>query len=188
MCATTIIAKNGDVVLQVFKDTETSIHLLVSSNVLSLASHVFETMFDGRFAEGQDLSSASPKTIQLTDDNPECMTMLCKLIHLQNSDIPSKLELDALINFAILCDKYDCTDSVRPWSKIWVSHLLSNTENKLCEKLFSVSYMLDLPHEFMDAGERLIRHRRSIDVEQFTIHGHDFVPRFLIGAYPILLW
>jgi len=187
MSATTIIAKNGDVILQVPKDTETSVHLLVSSNVLRLASHVFETMFDGRFAEGQDLSSASPKTIQLTDDNPECMTMLCRIIHLKNSAIPSKLELDALIDFAILCDKYDCTDSVRPWSKIWVSHLLSNTENKLCEKLFSISYLLDLPDEFRDAGERLICHRRSLDKEQFTIHGHDFVPRFLIGAYPTLI-
>jgi hypothetical protein len=123
MCATTIIAKNGDVILQVLKDTETSVRLLVSSTVLSLASHVFEAMFDGRFAEGQDLSSATPKTIQLTDDNPECMTMLCRLIHLQNSDIPFNLELDFLIDFAILCDKYDCADSVRPWSKIWVSHL-----------------------------------------------------------------
>ena len=187
MSATTIIAKNGDVILQVIEDAETSVHLRVSSQVLSLASHVFETMFNGRFAEGQDLSSASPKTIQLTDDDPKCMTMLCKLIHLQNSEIPTKLELDALIDFALLCDKYDCADSVRPWSKIWVSHLLSETENKLCEKLFSVSYMLDLPHEFMDAGERLIRHRRSLDLDQFTIHGHDFVPRFLISAYPFFL-
>jgi hypothetical protein len=187
MCATTIIAKNGDVILQVLKDTETSVRLLVSSNVLSLASHVFEAMFDGRFAEGQDLSSASPKTIQLTDDNPECMTMLCRLIHLQNSDIPFDLELDALIDLAILCDKYDCADSVRPWSKIWVSHLLSDTEKNSCEKLITVSYLLDLPHEFMDASERLIRHRRSLDKEQFTIHGHDFIPEFLIGAYSILL-
>jgi hypothetical protein len=187
MCATTIIAKNGDVILQLLKDTETSVGLLVSSNVLRLASHVFENMFDGRFAEGQDLSSTSPKTIQLTDNNPKCMTMLCRIIHLKNSEIPSKLELDALIDFAILCDKYDCADSVRPWSKIWVSHLLSNTENKSCEKLFSVSYMLDLPDEFRATGERLIRHRRSLDKEQFTIHGHDFVPRFLIGAYPILI-
>jgi hypothetical protein len=182
MSATTIIAKNGDVILEVLQENETSVRLRVSSQVLSLASRVFENMFDGRFAEGQDLSPASPKTIQLTDDNPKCMTMFCKLTHLQNSDIPVKLELDDLIDFAIFCDKYDCADSVRPWSKVWVSSLLSDIENKSWEKLISVSYTLDLPHEFMDAGERLIRHRRNLDGEQFTIHGYDSVPTFLIGA------
>lgn len=186
MSATTIIAKNGDVILQVLKDTETSVRLRVSSQVLSLASRVFENMFDGRFAEGQDLSSESPKTIQLTDDNPKYITMVCKLIHLQNSDIPDKLELDDLIDFAIFCDKYNCSDSVRPWSKIWVSNLLSDTKNKSWEKLISVSYTLDLPNEFMYACERLIHHCRNMDMEQFTVHGYDFVPTFLIRAYSFL--
>jgi hypothetical protein len=85
------------------------------------------------------------------------------------------------------CRRVDFRDAGFGVLKFCGPTVLSDTENKSCEKLISVSYVLDLPHEFMDASERLIRHRRSLDKEQYTIRGHDFVPKFLIGAYPILL-
>jgi hypothetical protein len=69
-----VIATKGDVILQLGKVGvgDGVRNVLVSSVVLSLASPVFATMFDGRFSEGQSLSPASPRTVPLSDDDPEC--------------------------------------------------------------------------------------------------------------------
>jgi hypothetical protein len=101
-----VIDKRGDVILQVGADNN-AVHLLVSSKVLSLASKVFEAMFNNDFAESQNLSSTSPREMPLPDDNPVQMTTICKLAHMQTSDNPEKLDVADLANFAVLCDKYD---------------------------------------------------------------------------------
>jgi hypothetical protein len=107
-----VIDKRGDVILQVGTDSD-AVHLLVASKVLSLASKVFEAIFNNGFAEGQNLSPTSPREVPLPEDNPVHMTTVCKLLHMQTSDVPERLAVADLADFALLCDKYDCTNGVR---------------------------------------------------------------------------
>ena len=65
------------------KNDEVAYNLLVSSEVMSIASPVFAAMFDGRFAEGQDLSSEAPREVDLPDDDPELVKLLCEIVHLK---------------------------------------------------------------------------------------------------------
>jgi len=178
---TVSLAKRGDVILCVGGEEQGTFRILVSSASMSVASSVFEAMFYGRFAEGQALSSTNPREIALPDDSPTSMLLLCQIIHMKTSDIPRQLELNALADFAILCDKYDCVDAVRAWSRVWVLELLAKPEAPGFEKLIMVTYALDLPDEFCKVTRSLIINRTfSVDIE-VAAHGTDFVPLKAFG-------
>lgn len=178
---TIILAKRGDVILCVGKDDE-RVKLLVSASLMSFASSVFEVMFDGRFFEGQGLSPANPREVSLPDDDPQSMSLLCRIIHMQTADIPPQLEVVALADFAVLCDKYNCIDSVRPWGRVWVLELLPKPATQGYEKLLMIAYVLDLPDEFYKVTQSLLRNRTfSVDLE-VAAHGADFIPLSIFGT------
>jgi len=52
------------------------------------------------------------KEIELPDDDPGSLKLMLKLIHLQRSDLPEVLSPEALLQFALLADKYDCSTAV----------------------------------------------------------------------------
>ncbi|CAG5153773.1 uncharacterized protein ALTATR162_LOCUS3323 [Alternaria atra] len=154
-----IIAKKGDVILQLGKVgvRECVRKILVSSMVLSLASPVFATMFDGRFSEGQNLLPTSPYTVPLPDDDPQCIIMICKIGHMQTSQLPTALTAMAFFKLALVCKKYDCVDVVRTWAIIWVAELLENPATQDFEKIALAIHLLNLPNEFFKVSQSLIR-------------------------------
>ncbi|KAF2183859.1 hypothetical protein K469DRAFT_751265 [Zopfia rhizophila CBS 207.26] len=157
---TTTIDKRGDVLLQLSKD-DTTFSLLVSSRTLSLASPVFEAMFNHGFAEGRKLSSDSPRAIPLPDDDPSYMALLFMIVHMETSSIPVKLELEQLADFALLCDK------------------LPKPQAPRFPKLLFVTYVLDLPHEFYKVTQSLVRDRAVYVNIGCAMNGHDFLPAAL---------
>lgn len=84
---TDIIAKRGDVIIHVGKAPQTERKLLVSSVLLNHMSTVFAAMFDGRFTEGQGLTSASPREVPFPDDGADSMATVCKIIYAQLADL-----------------------------------------------------------------------------------------------------
>jgi hypothetical protein len=184
MPATTVINKDGDVLLQLGKENDESARaLLVSSHVLSLASTVFGAMFNGRFAEGQDLSSASPRGVPVPDDDPTLMEILCNIFHLRMLEVPEELALKSLADFALLCDKYDCREAVRFHVKSWVLGHISNPDAPDYEKLLFVTYVLDLPHEFRTVTLAIVRDRKTGIKVSIATHGQAFIPLTLLGAW-----
>jgi hypothetical protein len=178
-----IIAKRGDVLLQPSKDGKPVGTLLVSSHVLSLASLVFEAMFNGKFLEGQERSAASPRKVALPDDNPEALILLCKITHLQLGDAPDQVSFDELADFAIVCDKYQCTTAVRSWSKVQIIQLLPKQNTPLYSKLIFITYVLDLPIEFGEVSLRMIRDRTSGFNYHDAAHGTHFIPLAMLGKH-----
>jgi hypothetical protein len=175
---TTNLAKRGDVILVLGKGTGTEvvIKLLVASAFLREASTVFDKMFDGRFAEGKGLSSASPRELPPPDDDPTCMSLFCHIVHMKTTEVPRQLDVNTLAGFAILCDKYDCVNAVRLWSRVSVLELLSQPSTTGYEKLLMTTYALDLPDEFRKATRSLIHHRTfSVDIDVAT-HGKISFP------------
>ena len=173
------LSKRGDVLLKLGAHGET--RLLVSTAHMSEASSVFAAMFDGRFLEGQSSTTDAQREVLLPDDDPESMTILCKIVHFQADDVLESVTLDALADFAILCDKYDCIRAAAPWGKLWVNEFLAVPITPSTEKLILVTYLLDLPWQFRQTTKLLVQHRTAID-ESVARHGLDFLPKKLFGT------
>jgi len=155
--------------------------LLVSTAHMSEASSVFAAMFDGRFLEGQSSTTDAQREVLLPEDDPGSMTILCKIVHFKADDVFESLTLDALAEFAILCEKYDCTRAAASWAMVWVNQFLAAPITLSTEKLIFITYLLDLPGQFRQTTKLLVQHRTAID-ESVARHGLDIVPKKLFGT------
>jgi hypothetical protein len=165
----------GDILLHVGIDKKP---LLVSSKALSLASPVFKAMFDGRFAEGQNLSPDSPRVLQLLDDAPTPMMTLCSIAHMNTVDLKFAPNPVALADLAVLCDKYNCAEAVRGWCQLWVLQLTSQIGVPGYGKLILVTYMFDMPEEFHKVTQKWLC---DYSCGSTVFHGDHFVPSKVFG-------
>jgi hypothetical protein len=132
-------------------------------------------MFNGNFAEGQALSTSSPRTIPLPEDDQESMLLICRIAHLQTADIPEELSADSFADFAdfaITCDKYQCGAAVQAWSKVWVSKLLKKAPCTNFEKTLLATYILDMPQEFYEVCTILA----LTNVNDTKVFASDYLP------------
>ncbi|MCJ1451272.1 hypothetical protein MMC28_001608 [Mycoblastus sanguinarius] len=93
---------------------------VVSSVVLCFASPVWKAMFDpqGHFMEATN-SSTGTKEFRFEGDDPDALLILLQIAHLQFRKLPESLDYERLLNLAILCDKYDTVELIRPWVAKW---------------------------------------------------------------------
>ncbi|KAK5951038.1 hypothetical protein OHC33_007791 [Knufia fluminis] len=101
---TTNIVDRGDVIL-VLGEGDTSLQLKVNSQMLRAGSEVFEAMFGGNFAEGQNLSYDKPKEVNLEDD-PQAMKVICLVLHFKYKQVPDLLDVQEVYNLAVVVDKF----------------------------------------------------------------------------------
>lgn len=79
---------------------------LASPFVFGLASPVFKAMFSDRYAEGQHLSSSSPKEPLLQGDDKEALTTVLRYMHFKEENDP--VSGSDIYQFSVGCDKYNC--------------------------------------------------------------------------------
>jgi hypothetical protein len=139
-------------------------------------------MFNNGFAEGQNLSPTSPREVPLPEDDPVHMNTTCKLVHMQSSDVPESFAVADLADFALLCDKYDCANGVRAWSKTWMSWF--EPDDAASARLLTVAYLLDLPREFRTISQNLLHRHSTTDKSLFAVGGHDLMPLEVISGAP----
>lgn len=167
-------------IFQVGQEPQIERKLLVSSVQLSQVSSVFAAMFDGRFAEGQDLTPASPRVVPLPEDDADVMAVVCKIVHHLSADISVTTTATELVNIAIMCHKYDCVEAVRAWGIIWAADVLERPTAADFEKTLVATYLLDLAPQFLNTSKSLIRHRSDLLSISALSLGHDFLsPRLL---------
>jgi hypothetical protein len=155
------IDPDGDAVLEI-GSTDVKGHLRVSSKVLALASPVFAAMFGPQFLEGSILAqSKAPITVPLPEDNPDAVTLLVNILHLRTNEVPTNPSLKTLEEFAVLCDKYDCSRAIRPWSMLWLQAYESHAGEKDYDVLLVIAYALDLPQSFHKISRGIIIKRQG---------------------------
>jgi hypothetical protein len=112
----------GDVILA-FKSPESDLpeKYLASSRVLSLASPIFSKLLRGAFSQSDDSRNGATTCLTLEGDNSEAMATILRIIHFRRDSMPFDLAPLALAQIAILCDKYNVTDSLEAWIQIWTS-------------------------------------------------------------------
>jgi hypothetical protein len=103
---------SGDVTLLIGYGDDRK-RVLVSTTVLRLASPVWKAMFGARWAE----SEASE--IDLSHDDADAMLLVLRIAHLQFHDLAKGLKYRALLDLAVVCDKYDLIHLVRPFLDLY---------------------------------------------------------------------
>ena len=168
----------GDVLLEVGTDPKLS--LLVSSKVLSVTSEVFRALFNPHFEEGTKLAaklvaldrygvhsqtfvltlsrnSGETYKLRLEDDDPAAMQKLCCLLHNQSEaqQRVSGTKISEFVEFAIVCDKYMCTDAVKVATLAWLAELQPAAGVEELQKLLVSTYFLDEPEKFLQISKQL---------------------------------
>jgi hypothetical protein len=164
--------------------------LLISSKILIIASPVYKAMFNGRFLEGTTLENAKacpgllPYRLPHPEDNDNAVTLLCQILHNNTDSIPDRPSLESLEDLATVCDKYQCTSSLRFCGAIWLRNWLIHYEeivpdiDSICRLLF-FAYVADLGYEFQELSWKLLLYHKG----PFT--GQDAKAVSLIG-HPLL--
>ena len=87
----------------------------VSSEVLTLASPVFNAMLNGNFREGQlELNNDSPPTLDLPEDDADAMLLLCQVLH-PHAEAEHRIRPSFIVDAATLIDKYGCYSACSDW-------------------------------------------------------------------------
>lgn len=125
------VYRNGDLMLVVGEDFGPAHRFRVSRDTMCMASPVWRAMLsrDGQFSE------ASQKEVTFGVDDPEALLLILQIAHLEFSEALQKINLQKLVDVAILCDKYDTVAMVRPFIPGWVQPFLCDHNlAKECEE------------------------------------------------------
>ena len=152
----------GDLVL-VIGSGENQKSIRASSKVLSLASPVLAAMFSPRrFSEGSALSSSNPPNIHLPEDDPEAVTVFCRLVHFReyqgNQKAPS---FNELLNMALFCDKYDAGLALNPWCELWFPFQPGSEKDGDYRNMLALAYAFNNQGTCVSELLLPIRHRRK---------------------------
>lgn len=119
-----ILRVNRDLTLVVGQQKE---RILVSRDVVVDICKPWEAMLT-RFIE------ASKSEVELPDDDPTAVTIVCTIAHLKFHDLPLTLTINELSGLATLCDKYDTIAMVGPFIHDCVTPWFFGAANKLEDK------------------------------------------------------
>ncbi|KAF3930927.1 hypothetical protein ABW19_dt0208138 [Dactylella cylindrospora] len=122
-CETVVIVPNADVALLVGQPTSPDRRkVLASSHILTIASPYFRALLTpDRFTEGIIFQQHKQIELQMFEDDPAAVIVVCGILHLQSRRIPPTLTGDQLAEVAIVLDKYDCVDAAWAWTRLWMS-------------------------------------------------------------------
>jgi hypothetical protein len=129
----------------------------VSPNIFSMVSPVFRAMFKPNFLEGAELAKGIEIVpIYLPDDDPEVFLIFCNVVHHRSNDIPPQPTPMQLCKMAVIVDKYDCGEAIRPWGILWLQREIRGlTIEDLCQ-LLVFAYAVDLPQQFSDLSKEVL--------------------------------
>jgi hypothetical protein len=126
----------------------------VSSQTLVMISPVLDRILNGKFRGGQlDFSQQIPPTISLPEDKPAAMLTLCQIVHHQHDDeiVHDRENPQAILDMAILCDKYECQSAVMywfHWQLLSESHCIMYPEFQERAMLIRAAWLMDSSDAF----------------------------------------
>lgn len=195
-----IYHKKGDVMI--ISDSK---EMLVSSQVLSMVSPVFDRMFEPGFLEGdRKRSKDNPLRLPLDDDSPEALSLLFHILHLSPRQRYTEPDFDLLLRLAQLADKYGCLDSIRDPIERWLYSLtakliglhgylnpmpgrwfhLFTDQNSYDEivlvKLIAISFLIDEGNAFRKSTATLLKYLSADRIER--LYSQDVLPQSLKGT------
>ena len=153
-----LLDEEGDAILDVEDQTcQKTFEFRISTKVLCLASKYFVKIFGPNFEEGQRLRQGNCPHIKLVDDDPRTIHTMLAALHYQDVSELRPMDAERLATLAVHCDKYTCTDALRPLILSWLTDLepIKNPADEFGFLLLT-TYMLDSSKQFKDISARAI--------------------------------
>lgn len=111
------ITKSPDITLRVGGELE----LHVNSHVLGVASKVFETMLQPKWFDRSKVGGAAElPVLELPEDNPMIVEVLCMMIHFRGNEISTPKSLEMIVALVMLMEKYDCLNVGKLSIQLWL--------------------------------------------------------------------
>ncbi|KAK9780390.1 putative BTB domain-containing protein [Seiridium cardinale] len=178
----------GDVILHV-KNSATGAEgkFLVASKVLGLASKMFAKMFSPSFKEGRQLREEVRPCITLEEDDPTAMETILRVLHYKHESIPFTMNAKTLSTLAVHIDKYQCHQTLAPWTRHWCASFKDVTSSKDIGFFLLAAYLLwfpSLPVLMAHAVKHLPPGFLAAWWEEETLH---YLPDTLTGSQPDLI-
>ncbi|MCJ1244733.1 hypothetical protein MMC30_001932 [Trapelia coarctata] len=143
--------------------------LLVSSKVLSVASPVFKKLFGPHFMEGSQLSTTSPGTVSLSEDNAEVVVALCQILHHRYSESVESLTFSFINNLAVVADKYDCVQSLMYFSaNYFYMKMRQQSSGFDVGRLIFSAFLFDNPIIFREVTKSMVYSLLSTDYRRLA--------------------
>lgn len=153
-----VVDHRGDLVIH-FQENSVQ----VSSRVLSLASPVFESMFNGDFKESLKNSSSSQDKheISLPEDDFESFIIWSRVIHFRSNIIEGPPTSSTLLTLACLCEKYQSMDTMALHLREWIDQYpkdMKHTKENLVNlaNLLLASYICDFALLFKSISKDIL--------------------------------
>ncbi|GIK06683.1 hypothetical protein Aspvir_002333 [Aspergillus viridinutans] len=98
----------------------------VSSRHLSLASPVFNRMFNGNWFEGHEIRSEGIAVVIMDIWDVDTTLIIMNIMHGYAPKAPRKVDLETLAKIAMIVDYYQCPGVVEVFADIWIDQLKSD--------------------------------------------------------------
>lgn len=159
--------------------------MLVSSQVLSMVSPVFERMFEPGFSEGdKKRSKDDPLLLPLDDDNSEALALLFHILHFSPRQRYNEPGVDLLLRLVQLADKYGCLDSIQDPIERWLYQLTMTKfryDSFDLVKLVALSFLIGSGDNFRKSASILVKQFSADEIEDPRFQ--NFLPQSFKGMY-----
>ncbi|KAF1991476.1 hypothetical protein K402DRAFT_416779 [Aulographum hederae CBS 113979] len=120
------------------------VEYVVSKKAMSLASLVWDAMFNRNFSE------TTAKRVPFVGDDPFALLVVLRIAHMQFSQLPKSVSFRQLLEIAVICDKYDTLAVIRPWLSTWADPHKNNTKSPEYEEWFFIAWVFGDAETFKD--------------------------------------
>lgn len=185
----------GDLLLRATQEgSKYTKKFLVNRACLCVVSPVFRAMLgqDSPFIEGSaaDIDSSTP-VVDVEEHHVDSLFTLFAIFHHKHLLVKEEMTSEELYDIALLCDKYDCSESLRPWSAVWIKPHLSEieSENEGVENCLFIAWTLQSKELFEITTKLLICNSQLTTEGKLYVNEGDFTveegPTAVIGKTTI---
>lgn len=137
-------------------------NFLVNSRVLLHTSPFLRILLDpqSRFAEGQAFAASRAAGekyhLQLEEDDPVALEIVLRAMHHQLRAMLDSVGVPALVELALVCDKYDCTEVLYGCVERWFPECLEVVQAEGNESALFVAWVFGLREWFGELALRTV--------------------------------
>ncbi|KAF2866174.1 hypothetical protein BDV95DRAFT_599183 [Massariosphaeria phaeospora] len=122
------------------------------------------------------------RQIHLPDDDPDMMLLLMRVAHLKFNTVTLDLSFEQLLQLALICNRYECTEVLRPFHEKWSSLHREKILQPGFEQWMFVAYQFGYEEDYVRIANHLAMNCRVNPIGELLVPGSD--TQKLEGHFP----